>query len=113
MKPNLIGILILPVILFATLAPFSLFVGWNLFTLILFWFIIIPLIAVNSSMLLKIKGNRKLQAVVGLIIFYAFMVFMIYKQYKTDYFKIMLVSFAINLVVVALVPGKAKSATQV
>jgi hypothetical protein len=108
LKPNLIGTLILPIVLFAVLAPFSLLIGWNLLTALLFWFIIVPLIALHNSTFLKIKGNRTLQAVAGLIAFYAFMVFMIYEHYKTDLFMIMLVSLAINLAIVSVMSRKSQ-----
>jgi hypothetical protein len=108
LKHNLIGIMLLPVILFAVLAPFSMFVGWNLFTMLLMWFIVMPFIAVNFSTILKLRGNHLVQALAGLIIFYGFMVFMIYKHFKTDFFLLMMTSAAINILIV-LMTGRWKS----
>jgi hypothetical protein len=110
-KHNLIGILVLPIMLFTFFVPFSLFIGWNLFTLGLFWFVVIPIIAVNSSPILKIRGSRLLQAVGGLIIFYAVMVFMIYEHFHTDYFFVMMVSAGVNLIVIVVASLNWKSLT--
>jgi hypothetical protein len=110
-KLNLIGILVLPIVLFTFFVPFSLFIGWNLFTLMLFWFVVIPIIAVNSSPILKIKGNRLLQTVGGLIIFYSMMVFMTYEHFHTDYFFVIMVSAGVNLIIVVLAVSIGKSQT--
>jgi len=46
LKGKLKRALIAPIALAVVLAPFSIFVGWNLFTMILFWFFIVPAIAI-------------------------------------------------------------------
>ena len=96
------GTLLVPVGLFVTFVPFSLLIGWNLIKLIIFWFVITPSLAIYLPKRISNNKDRLLQSLLGLIIFYAFMVFMIYDHYKTDYFKIMIFSCAMNLMLVAL-----------
>jgi hypothetical protein len=98
---NIQGVLIVVTVLFIVLIPFSFLVGWNLITLFLYWFILVP--AVSIYLPAKILKNEDwlIQSLGGLVLFYGVMVFLIYKQYQTDYFKIMIVSGGVNLVIVA------------
>ena len=96
-------ILIVPVGLVIVLVPFSIWIGWNLVTLILFWFVITPGLTIYLPTLIANNKNYLVEALVGLIIFYAIMVLMIYDHYKTDYFQIMIVSCVINLILVSAI----------
>ena len=102
-KDKLKGTLIVPIGLAIVLVPFSLLIGWNLVSLFVFWFVIIPGLAIYLPT--KFSRNRfhLFESFAGLLIFYALMVFMIYDHFKTDYFQIMILSFAINLMVVSLI----------
>ncbi len=95
------GVLIIAIMLFIALVPFSFLVGWNLITLLLFWFILIPVISIYLPIKIFKNEDWLIQALGGLVLFYGVMVFLIYDQYRTDYFKIMIVSAVANLVVVA------------
>ena len=95
------GVFILAITLFIALVPFSFLVGWNLITLLLFWFILIPMISIYLPTKILKKEDWLIQALGGLVLFYGVMVFLIYRQYQTDYFKIMIWSAVANLVVVA------------
>jgi len=103
LKESLKGTLIVPVALAAVLIPFSMLIGWNLLTAILFWFFIVPPIALYLPN--KVSKNKRhlLETLSGLMIFYGFMVFMIYDHFKTDLFQIMIVSCVVNLVLVSLI----------
>ena len=105
-KDQIKGILIVPLGLSIVLIPFSMIIGWNLVTLILFWFLIIP--ALTLYLPAKVSGNRNhvWVSLLGLIIFYAIMVFMIYDHYETDYFQVMILSGIINLFVVTAISLK-------
>ena len=95
--------LIVPIALVVVLAPFSFFVGWNLLTAILFWFFIVPAIALYLPNKVSRNDRHLPETLSGLIIFYGFMVFMIYDHFKTDLFQIMIVSCVVNLVLVSLI----------
>ncbi len=95
------GVFILAITLFIALVPFSFLVGWNLITLLLFWFILIPVISIYLPTKILKNEDRLIQALGGLVLFYGVMVFLIYRQYQTDYFKIMIWSAVANLGVVA------------
>lgn len=90
-------ILIVPLVLAAVLVPFSLFIGWNLFTLVLFWFLMVPSISFFAPRLVSPKKNLLLSSMLGLVIFYVGMVFMIYKQAQSDFFQVLIWSALINL----------------
>ena len=47
------------------------------------------------------NNSHLLKSLSGMTVFYAFMIFMIYDHYKSDYFLLMIVSFVINLVFVS------------
>ncbi len=101
-KDRLKRTLIIPLGLTAVLVPFSLLIGWNIFTLLLFWFVLIPGLSMYLPSLVSSNQNHLIETVLGLIVFYSIMVFMIYDHYQTDYFKAMIVSFVINLIVVSI-----------
>ncbi|MBK8506868.1 MAG: hypothetical protein IPL46_34645 [Saprospiraceae bacterium] len=100
-KDRLRGILIVPLVLTIVLVPYSLVIGWNLITLILFWFVLTPGLTIYFPSVISGQRRHLLESLVGLIVFYAFMVFIIYSHYKTDYFRIMIISCVINLIVVS------------
>ncbi len=102
-KDQLKGTLIVPICLAVILVPFSILIGWNLITLFLFWFVLIPTLTLYLPTRISKNKSHLLESLVGLIIFYAIMVFLIYDHYKTDYFKIMIISCAINFLLVAVI----------
>lgn len=99
-KNQLKSIFILPIVLAIILVPLSTLIGWNLITLLLFWFVLIPCLAIYLPAIILKSKNHLSEALIGIIIFYAARVFMIYGHYDTDYFKIMILSDGINLVLV-------------
>jgi hypothetical protein len=111
-KDKLTGTMIVPVGLAIILVPFSMLIGWNLMTLILFWFVLIPGLAIYLPILVSRNKNHLFESVVGLIIFYGIMVFMIYDHYKTDYFQVMMVSCAINVILVSVITWMRRPRTQ-
>jgi hypothetical protein len=94
------GTLIVPFGLAIILAPYSLLIGWNLTTLILFWLLLTPARAIYLPTLVSSNNNHLFESILGMTIFYALMVFLIYDHYKTDYFQVMIWSCAINLILV-------------
>lgn len=100
---KLLSILIVPLALVLVLVPYSLILGWNIVTLLIFWFIIIPAIAIHTpSLILKYK-RHPYESVLGLVIFYLFMAFMIYEHFHSDFFKVMTVSCLLNLLLVSAI----------
>src|SRR5688572_15632644 len=96
------SILVIPLGLVIVLVPFSLLIGWNLLTLLLFWFVITPALAIYLPTLVSGSKNHFVESITGLIIFYGLMVFMTYNHYKTDYFRVMILSCLVNLGLIAL-----------
>jgi len=103
LKKKLTGTLIVPIALAAVLMPFSILVGWNLFTMILFWSFVVPAIAILLPSWLSENKNHVFESLVGMIGFCAIMVFMIYDHFKTDYFRVMVLSCAINIFFICLI----------
>jgi type IV secretory pathway TraG/TraD family ATPase VirD4 len=100
---NLFGTVIVPIGIATVLVPISKLIGWNFATLFLFWFVLIPVISIYLPALISSSKNHILKSVIGLLLFYGIMVFMIYDHYKTDYYKIMMISCVINGVLVFVV----------
>ena len=104
-------VVIVPFFTVLVLAPYALLLGWNLLTAFLFWFIIVPGLSLFlNAEFFKTKINSW-RAMVSMTIFYAFMVFMTYKHFETDFFAVMMLSFLWNLlimVVVMLIEGDHK-----
>lgn len=111
-KDRLKRIAVVPIGLILILAPFSLLIGWNLVTLFLFWFILTPLATIYLPQWLVATRTHLLESLVGLSIFYAFMVFMIYEHYHSDYFQFMMVSGIVNLIVVTMISFLRRTQTQ-
>ena len=88
----LISVIIVTLSLITILVPYSLFLGWNLFTSILFWFILVPLISVLMAKFHGKPGKRLLAGIVGCLLFYLIIIFMIYSSYQSDQFKLMVIS---------------------
>lgn len=112
-KDQIKGTLIVPLGLAIVLTLFSFIIGWNLATLILFWFLITPSLTLYLHAKVSRGRNHLLESLLGLITFYAIMVFLIYEHYKTDYFQVMIVSGILNLFVVTAISLKWKSSIQV
>src|SRR5882762_391006 len=112
------GTLLTAAILFACMAVFSLSItrlgGWNLISSIVFWYILVPIIATLSSQILKTNNYFK-TAILGTIIFYALVFFMTYKQLDTDLGVVMKYSLASSLFLLfvyhfdRLFPSKSKA----
>lgn len=97
------AVLIIPIVLGVLLVPFGLFVPKNLFTMFIFWFLLLPIAALYLPRLVSKSSNHLLDSLVGIIIFYGSMVFMIYDHYSSDFFQMMLWSCGVNLVVVTAI----------
>lgn len=108
------GTLTIPVVLAIVFVPYSMLIGWNLITLFIFWFVITPALTIYFPTRISNNKNHLFESLVGLIMFYALMVFIIYDHYQTDYFQIMMLSCVINMVMISVItrPKRAKAQTQ-
>lgn len=68
----------------------------NVFILLTFWFICVPVIAYSSSLIMK-WNNPLANALVGILLFYSIMYFMIYKLSHTDVFIVVKYSFVTSV----------------
>ncbi len=96
------GVLIVPIGIAIILVPLSLLIGWNLVTLIVFWLVITPALTIYLPKLVSKNINHLFESLVGMGIFYALMVLMIYDHYQSDYFQLMMWSGVINLISVTV-----------
>jgi hypothetical protein len=111
-KDKLKGTLTVPAALGFVLILFSILIGWNLMTLILFWLIIIPGLTIYLPTIISSNKSHLFKSLVGMLIFYGIMVFMIYDHYDSDYFKVMIVSGVMNLVFVSMITWTKSPRTQ-
>jgi hypothetical protein len=103
LKNKALRIFCVPVGLFLTMLPFSFLTGWSIATMAIYWFLLIPFIIEYLPTLFFKNKNQLTQSLIGMLLFYLFMVFMIYDHYKTDMFQMMVVSCGINLVTVTVI----------
>lgn len=94
-----LGGLLTAVLLFLPMALIS----WGLrgmhnsvLILLTFWFICVPIIAYSSSLIMK-RNNRLANALIGILLFYSFMYFMIYELSHTDVFTVVKYSFVTSV----------------
>lgn len=109
---NVKGALIVPIVLAIILVPFSLLIGWGLLSLLVFWFVLIPVLTFYLPTIISKNQNHLYESLVGLLVFYGLMVFLIYDHYTTDYFQIMVLSLVINLILVTGLSFADKQGTQ-
>ena len=100
---SLKSVVLIPTALTSTLILISFTMGWNSATLILFWFVAAPVIAIRLPSLLSKNRKSIVEPIAGLILFYGLMVLMIYRHYESDYFKLMIISFLLNILLVSLI----------
>ena len=100
LKDRLIGILVVPTILMMILVSYSLLIGWNLATMLLFWYLLVPALIIFMCWWFTGDRNPVWVNLSGLAVFYGTMLFMVYDHYQTDYFLIMFISLPVNVVLV-------------
>ena len=93
--------IIVPLCLFLYVALSGYFFGASkhILGVIVSWFVIIPMLNALLSNTISGKENFALKALISLITFYGIMVFMIYKHYQSDFFKIMIASLIFNSII--------------
>lgn len=113
LKETLKGTMTVPIALAVVLALFSILIGWNLFSTVAFWLLLVPILTIYLPTITSRNKNHMLESLAGLLIFYALMVFMIYDHFNTDYFQIMMLSCVVNIFPIALITRlRKKSSTQ-
>tara|TARA_R110001599_G_scaffold262301_1_gene462762 strand:- start:5587 stop:5940 length:354 start_codon:yes stop_codon:yes gene_type:complete len=95
---NLKSTLAIPLAMVIILIPFSLLIGWNMASMVVFWFVLIPLVSHLIPRKAFKSANPMKESIIGLTIFYALMTFMIYEH--TEFLHLMMISFVVNLLVV-------------
>jgi len=85
------------------LALYTFLLGFTFPSSVLFWFFILPglIIFLCSKFFNSPSGIRN--AMVTIVIFYSFMVFMIYRHFPSDFFTLMMISFLWNFLIMIIV----------
>lgn len=103
--------LIVPTGVFIVLLAYSLLIGWNAGTTLLFWFVVLP---ISVYLLLKaLRHGNRWHPLVATTFIYLWTFFMIYKHYASDYFVLVLISFVFNGIIMFLVALSSKSKLQI
>lgn len=91
------GALVVPVGVLLVFIPYWYFLG-KVFPLNLaLMFVVIPYVAAWLPRIYREKRNHFWESVSGLILFYLFMVFMIYKHYQSELFLVLMASAVWNI----------------
>lgn len=101
--PSLVTVVVIPFCVFLLLALCSFVTKGNVVALLLFWFFICPSFTLFLSSKILKERHRVWKALVSLVVFYAFMVFMIYKHFESDVFAVMMLSFVWNALIMVIV----------
>ena len=101
-------ILVVPVCIFIFIAASGYFFGGtrSLATTIVSWFVIVPLLTAFLSKRISGQEYSAFKSLISLLAVYGIMIFMIYKHYQTDFFKVMIASLVFNALVL-LIAGLA------
>ena len=94
---NIKNTLAIPLAMVIILIPFSLLIGWNIASMVIFWFLLIPLVSHLIPRKVFKSTNPMKESIIGLTIFYALMTFMIYEH--SDFLQLMMISFVVNILV--------------
>ncbi|WP_323757260.1 hypothetical protein [Roseivirga sp.] len=94
---NIKNTLAIPLAMVIILIPFSLLIGWNMASMVVFWFVLIPLVSHLVPRKVFKSTNSMKESIIGLTIFYALMTFMIYEH--SEFLQLMMISFVVNLLV--------------
>ena len=104
LSPRLLATLIVPVGIFLAMLFSSFITGAPLLlSMFMFWFIIVPVLASYLPVIFIKNGDTLIPSLTGLTLFYLFMVWMIYKNYESDVFQIIMTSAVFNLFVITLI----------
>jgi hypothetical protein len=98
-----VRLLSVPVSLFILLLPFSFLTGWNSATMVVYWIFITPFVAEYVPTIFSNKKDQLADSLIGMLIFYSFIVLLTYKQFQTDFFSFIVVSFIINIVSITVI----------
>ena len=99
-KERIKGTLGVFLLMFIILAAIGLTLGSIFMGALVFWFMIVPSVALNLPPKISKNEDHRFESLAGMGLFYAFMVLMIYKHYQSDYFTLMMVSAVCNLLLI-------------
>lgn len=87
--------------LIMVLIPVSMLLGWNLLNALAFWFGLVPILSYHLPLKVSSSQGHLLKSLVGMLLFYGLMVFMIYDHYQTDLYHVIIASCSVNILVVS------------
>ena len=95
------GTLIVPVGVFLVFSPYWFFLGGTFPLNLVLLFVIIPYLAAWLPRIYRETRNHFWESANGLILFYLFIVFMTFKQYRSEFFAVMMASAVWNILILA------------
>ena len=97
-----VTILFVLIVLTAAFLLYSSVIDWNTFSVILFWFFLVPPLSHFSAKLITKKGGNLGSAINGSLLFYTLVGVLIYFNYESDFLRLILMSIIPTLVVIYL-----------
>lgn len=97
-----VTILFVLIVLFSAFLLFSSVIDWNLFSVILFWFFIVPPLSHFSAKLLTKNKENLSSAINGCLLFYSVIGILVHFNYETGFLKLILMSIIPALVIIYL-----------
>lgn len=95
-------VLFVLIVLTASFLLYSSVISWNSFSVILFWFFMVPLLSHFSAKIFTRKTENLGSAINGYLLFYTIVGLLVYFNYETAFLKLILMSIIPALVIIYL-----------
>ncbi|MFB6342195.1 hypothetical protein ACE01N_06840 [Saccharicrinis sp. FJH2] len=103
---RLITVLFVLVVLLGAFLLYSTVISWNLFSVIVFWFFIVPALSHFSAKIMTRKRGNLATAINGCLLFYTTVGVLIYFNYETSFLRLILMSLIPAMVIIYLLNEK-------
>ena len=98
-----ISVLFVLIVLTAAFLLYSALIDWSLFSIIVFWFFIVPPLSHYSARLLTKTNENLSPAINGCLLFYSVIGLLVYTNIESsDYLRLILMSIILALVIIYL-----------
>lgn len=99
---RIVTVLFVLAVLLSAFLLYSTVLNWNLVSVIIFWFFIVPPLSHYSAKIITRKGGNLVTAINGCLLFYTAIGVLIYFNYETSFLRLILMSIIPALVIIYL-----------
>lgn len=103
---RLFAMIFVPIVLLASMLVYSNIISWNLFSIILFWFAVVPLLTHYTAKFFNGHNKNMSASINGLLIFYVIIGVLIYFNYEITFLRMIIMSIIPTIVMIFLFNSK-------